>query len=159
MKLNVGSGKDYREGYINLEKHPKFKADVRCDMMEAKFEPESFDEILAQDVIDHVTFMDCKKLIRKFHRWLKPGGILNIHTPNLEQIGALAARGDHESLIWLYSTDGQGTTNYDTNTIRWSYTRKSLRELLEPFKFRILESKLDCYGFGIRLIAIKEGDG
>ena len=66
MKLNVGSGKDYREGYINLEPHEKFKADMRMDIREAEFEENSLDEILAQDVIDHVTFVECKELMLKF---------------------------------------------------------------------------------------------
>ena len=155
-KLNVGSGKDYREGWVNLEKHPKFKADICIDMMDAEFDPESFDEILAQDVIDHVTYADCRKLLRKFYRWLKPGGILNIHTPNLDQIGILAARGDHEALKWLYGTDGQGSTNYETNIIRWCYSIRSLKALLHPFGFRVVDAVTDCVGFGIRLIAVKE---
>lgn len=155
-KLNVGSGKDYREGWVNVDMHPKFNPDVLGDIQKISFEDESFDEILAQDVIDHVTFHDCRKLIRKFHRWLKPGGTLNIHTPNLEQIGILAARGDHEALKWLYGTDGEGSTNYETNIIRWCYSRRSLKDLLEPFKFKIVESKLDCIGYGIRFIAKKE---
>ncbi len=155
-KLNVGSGKDYRRGWVNVDNHQQWNPDILGDIRKISFEDGSFDEILAQDVIDHITFHDCRKLIRKFHRWLKPGGLLNIHTPNLEQIGILAARGDHEALKWLYGSDGDGLSNYETNIIRWCYSRKSLKDLLEPFNFRIVASKTDCLGYGIRFIAKKE---
>ena len=51
-RLNVGSGKDYRdpkEGWINLEPNERFKADVRKDMRDVDFDENALDEILAQN--------------------------------------------------------------------------------------------------------------
>ena len=74
-RLNVGSGKDYREGYINLEPHTQFKSDMQMDIRDAVFEPNELDEILAQDVIDHVTYFECLDLLQKFYIWLKNNGV------------------------------------------------------------------------------------
>ena len=153
-KLNVGSGKDYRDGYINLEPHESFEADMRMDIREAEFEENSLDEILAQDVIDHVTFVECKELMKKFYTWLKPNGLLNIHLPNFTNISQWAADGDHEAMTWIYGSDGKRAF-YDTNIIRWSYTRESLEALLTWAGFIVFQSFDTCNGYGMRMMATK----
>ena len=156
-KLNVGSGKDYREGeeWINLEPNERFKADMRMDIRDAEFEENSLDEILAQDVIDHVTFVECKELMKKFYLWLKPNGLLNIHLPNFTNTSKMATNGDHEAMCWVYGTDGMGTTNYDTNLIRWGYTRESLELLLTWAGFIVFKYFDTCNGYGMRVLATK----
>ena len=156
-KLNVGSGKDYRnpeDGWINLEPNERFKADMRMDIREAEFEGDSLDEILAQDVLDHITFAECKELMRRFYRWLKPNGLLNIHLPNFENVSKWAAQGNHEAMCWVYGTDGERAF-YETNIIRWSYTPKSLKELLEDVGFIVFQYYDDCNGYGMRMMATK----
>jgi len=154
MKLNVGSGKDYREGYTNLEPNERFKADMRMDIRDASFEENSLDEILAQDVIDHVTFMECKELMKKFYLWLKPNGVFNIHLPNFENCSKWAAQGNHEAMTWIYGTDGERAF-YETNLIRWAFTPKSLKSLLEWAGFVVYAYNDDCNGYGMRMMATK----
>ena len=137
MKINVGSGKDYREGYINIEPNELFPADIRDDIRNVSFEENSLDEILAQDVIDHVTYMECRVLLRKFYTWLKPNGLLNIHLPNFENLSKWASEGDHESMIWIHGTDGK-RASYDTNFIKWSYTPRTIKKLLRGIGFIII---------------------
>ena len=155
-KLNVGSGKDYREGeeWINLEPHESFKSDMRIDIREAEFEENSLDEILAQDVIDHLTFVECKELMLKFYKWLKPNGLLNIHLPNFTNISKWAAEGNHEAMTWVYGSDGKRAF-YSTNIIRWSYTRKSLEALLTSAGFIVFQYADTCNGYGMRVLATK----
>ena len=153
-RLNVGSGKDYREGYINLEPNERFQADLRMDIREAEFEENSFDEILAQDVIDHITYYECLDLLQKFYSWLKTNGLLNIHLPNFSNISKWAAEGNHEAMIWIYGTDGKRAM-YDTNFIHWSYTPSSLTTILEAAGFIILRVEDDCGGYAFRLLATK----
>jgi predicted SAM-dependent methyltransferase len=153
-RLNVGSGKDYREGYCNLEPHEMFKADMRMDIREAEFDENSLEEILAQDVIDHVTFVECKVLVSNFYKWLKPNGLLNIHLPNFLNISKWAAEGNHEAMTWIYGTDGKRAF-YDTNLIRWSYTPESLKELLEWAGFIVFQYMDTCDGYGMRMMATK----
>jgi predicted SAM-dependent methyltransferase len=155
-RLNVGSGKDYREGegWINLEPHEQFKADMRMKIEEAEFEENSLDEILAQDVIDHLTFVECKKLVKKFYLWLKNNGTLNIHLPNFTNISKWAAEGNHEAMTWIYGTDGERAF-YNTNLIRWSYTPESLKAMLEEAGFIVVAYHDSCNGYAMRVIATK----
>ncbi len=155
MKLNIGSGKDYREGWVNVDAHPKFNPDILIDMRDLEQPEDSVTEILIQDCLDHVTFIEGKILVKKFYGWLKQNGVLNIRTPNLEVIAPLAARGNYEALKWLYGTDGQGSTNYETNMIRWCYSVGVLREILEAVGFIIIEEHLENLGYSIRMVAVK----
>ena len=52
------------------------------DYREASFEEESFDLVTTHQVIEHVYLPH--DFIRSIHRWLKPGGMMWLGTPNLE---------------------------------------------------------------------------
>ena len=155
MKINLGSGKDYREGWTNIDVNSRFKPDILQDIREIDFDEGTVDEILAQDVIDHVTFMEAKALLRKCFKWLKPRGILNIHTPNLKTLGLEASWGNETALEFLYGTRGEGNTAYETNITRWCYSPSSLTDILERLGFQCLRVDPTCMGLAFRLIAVK----
>jgi len=156
-KLNLGSGKTPLIGYINVDIRSDTPAvDIVDDVRNLVFDDETFIEILASDVIDHIYPPETRKLLRNCYRWLKPDGILRIHTPNLRFLAQkLAQQDNHEALKWLYGSDGEGSTFYPENTIRWCYSRESLRLILTSIGFTILESYVDCGGFGLSVIAKK----
>ena len=140
---------------MNVEIHPKFKSDIQADMMDLKFESSMFKEIVARDVLDHVTYVQCIQLLKRIYEWLENNGTLRIHLPNLAFTGGLAAKGDHEATKWIYGTDGVGHSHYDTNLIRWGYTPKKMKELLEGLGFIIIAEFLDCFGFAFDMTALK----
>ena len=155
-KLNIGSGKSYLPDYWNLEVNRKFRADEYNDYRNAEYPDCSFTDILCSDTLDHVPLVDAKRVLRCFHRWLKPNGTLRIHTPNLRYLARLLSTVDNEeALMWLYGTNGEGSTNYDSNIIRWAYTRESLTKTLEALGFGILSAATDCGGFGLAVVAVK----
>ena len=158
IRLNLGSGKDYRDpknGWVNIEKNPRFKHDILQDIRDIEYPENSVDEIVAQDVIDHVTFMECKALLRKCFKWLKPLGTLNIHTPNLKTLGLEASWGNETALEFLYGTRGEGNTAYETNITRWCYSPMSLTDILERLGYQVLRSDPTCMGLAFRMIAVK----
>jgi SAM-dependent methyltransferase len=55
-KLNLGSGKDYLEGYVNVDNNSHAKADVIHDLNSYPypFSDSEFDEVLASHVIEHL---------------------------------------------------------------------------------------------------------
>lgn len=154
MKLNVGSGKDYREGYINLEPNEKFRSDLKIDMRSAIFEANTLDEILVQDSLDHIPYTHALEMVEKFYKWLKPNGLLNIHLPNFDWCARRALAGDHEAMCWLYGSDGV-RAYYETNIIRWSYTPKTMRKILEDCGFVIIHEEPTCMEYGFRMMATK----
>lgn len=81
MKLNVGCGKDVRANYINLDTVKLPGVDVVHDINKKfPFPSNHFDEIMANHIVEHV--LDLTKLMKEFHRILKPGGRLIIETPH-----------------------------------------------------------------------------
>lgn len=89
MKINLGSGNDPKEGYINVDHLDLPTVDVVHNLIELPypFEDESAEKIMAVDVIEHLPNFtpDNKPMIVAFveecHRILKPGGELYIQTP------------------------------------------------------------------------------
>lgn len=76
IKLNLGCGANYLDGYINVD-HPRTVTpkDLAMDLEKTPwycFQANYADEILMQDVLEHLTFPDEK--INEVHRILKPGG-------------------------------------------------------------------------------------
>lgn len=80
-KLNVGAGADVRDGWINLDSHTLAGIDVVHDIESTPlpFSDGYFDEILCQDVLEHV---DLIKVLKDLHRILKIGGLISIRVPH-----------------------------------------------------------------------------
>ena len=155
MRLNIGSGKEYRQDWLNIDVNEKFNPDIVMDMRSLMFPDESVDEILMQDVLDHVTFVEGKEVLRKCYGWLKNNGTLNIRTPNLSFIGREASKGNHEAIKWLYGSDGEGHTNYDSNIIRWCYSENSLRIIMEAIGFIVIDAHTENLEYSLRMIGVK----
>lgn len=99
VKLNLGSGKDWRKDYINADIQPEKKPDWVLDIQNVPWgerintrlgeflvEPGMFLEIIAFDVLEHIpdlvkTMTNCKKLLCK-------GGKMKIHVPYDLSLGA-----------------------------------------------------------------------
>lgn len=80
--LDVGCGLKKHPGAIGIDRNSRSNADVLCDLDRAPypFASESFDEIRAVHVIEHVS--DVIRTMEEFHRLLKPGGRLYLATPH-----------------------------------------------------------------------------
>ena len=86
MKLNLGCGQRHLADFVNVDKEPKAKPDVLCDLetFPWPFETASADEIVASHVMEHLgqalpIFLG---IMQEIYRILRPGGILEIKTPH-----------------------------------------------------------------------------
>ena len=84
--INLGSGMDYRQSnkekkWINIDKHPKVKADIHIDFIKKKlpFEDNSVDFAVCRNLLPHIKYRDMHKIIREVHRVLKKGGIFYVN--------------------------------------------------------------------------------
>lgn len=103
-RLNLGCGFDLREGYLNVDfqdhHHPDLVADVRrLPMLQTGF----YDELLAIDVLEHLPRSDTATCLDEWHRLLRPGGRIEVQTPDVVACGRLLRRqdtvADHQQLI------------------------------------------------------------
>lgn len=89
MKLHLGCGEKYLEGYVNIDFPDSeqsiihTKADVYYNNMQELSYPEnSIDEIRSHHLFEHFSRAEALKLLVRWRSWLKPGGILVIETPD-----------------------------------------------------------------------------
>ena len=75
-KINLGSGDDYKEGFINVDNSPHVKKDIEWNLNKYPypFEDNSIDYIYAFGIIEHLD--NLKQLMEEMHRILKPNSKL-----------------------------------------------------------------------------------
>jgi SAM-dependent methyltransferase len=80
--LNLGSGRKPLAGAVNLDIESSTSPDVTHDLNQRPwpFADASFDEVLAFDVIEHLT--DIVGTMEEIHRVCRSGGLLRITTPH-----------------------------------------------------------------------------
>ena len=86
MKLNLGCGQNYLEGYVNADREPAAEPDVVMDMEEFPwpFENDSIDEIVANHVLEHVgatpdVFL---RVMQEIYRICRKGAMVRIAVPH-----------------------------------------------------------------------------
>ena len=81
IKLNLACGKDYKQGFINIDRAANVKKDKQFDLETFPYPfPESHaDVIIAHHIIEHLD--DQQKFLEECFRILKKGGKLIIECP------------------------------------------------------------------------------
>ena len=80
--LDVGCGVNKFPGAIGVDRNPRSRADVLCDLdrFPYPFRDSSFDSLRAIHVIEHVS--DVIRTLEEFHRLVRPQGTVHIVTPH-----------------------------------------------------------------------------
>ena len=80
-KLNIGCGVDIKSGWINMDSATLPGVNIVHDVTQLPlpFANEEIDEILAQDVLEHIDYIP---VLKDLHRILKKEGILTIRVPH-----------------------------------------------------------------------------
>jgi len=163
MRLNLGCGGDIKPGYLNVDLKKREGVDLVANIMDLSFPSESFTEIFAGDILEHLYFSNAKKLLRNCYEWLKPHGTIIIHTSNMPFLARhLADGGDYnddfhfEVLKWVYGIAPAGESDSPFMVHYWSYSKESLSHVLRQIGFRISHCEVDCGGFGLYVAAYKK---
>jgi predicted SAM-dependent methyltransferase len=94
MKLHIG-GTEPKEGWKMLDIQPAPHVDYVADIRDlSQFSDESFDEIYASHVAEHIPYSNNElvKVLAGFHRILKADGVLKLSVP------------DMETLCWMFTS-------------------------------------------------------
>jgi len=84
MKLHLGSGKNVKADYVNIDAYVEFPGVEKLDIFNLPYKDDSIDEILTEHLIEHIMFKDEEKFWKESFRVLKPNGKLICETPDLE---------------------------------------------------------------------------
>ncbi|MBD1935682.1 methyltransferase domain-containing protein [Trichocoleus sp. FACHB-69] len=137
-KLNLGCGFDIRPDYINVDFQDFHKPDLVSDIRKLDILPSDYyEEIVAQDCLEHFPRCDTEPALAEWSRLLKSGGILKLRVPNL--IGLL------ELFLWeeKQSIEDQktlvqclfGTQAYEGDWHLTGFTQLLLEHYLEQAGF------------------------
>lgn len=87
-KLNLGCGKDIREGFVNVDCFKFEGVDRVCNLNKYPypFEDNFFDFIFAKDILEHLD--NPEQCIKELWRISKPKGKIQIHVPNYTGVDA-----------------------------------------------------------------------
>lgn len=135
MKLHIGCGKRYLDGFKHVDKCKFDHIDYICDILELNtcFEENSIDEIYACHVFEHIGRNDIDSCLSSLYNILKPGGIIRIAVPDIEKV------------IKLYNS---GTPLFPTlYGLLWGGQKNELDYHSIGFDFKTISFFLSKHGF------------
>ncbi|CAH2031082.1 hypothetical protein [Trichlorobacter ammonificans] len=166
MKLHLGCGQRYLEGYVNIDfplsshtVQTESVADLHTDITTLRYLPGSVAEVRLHHLFEHFPRPVACGLLACWHSWLHPGGLLRIEVPDFSRTArivlnpfssfrqrAVAERhlfGSHEA-PWAVHCEG--------------YTPAMLKQLVGCFGFTPLrlERNAWCGTCNIELYAVRE---
>ena len=95
-RLNIGCGYDVRPGYLNVDLQPKHSPDLVADATHLPMLPSGhFEEILAQDVLEHLERVHTQPALEEWARLLAPNGILTVRVPSLLDMFEMLSAPEH----------------------------------------------------------------
>jgi len=87
MKLNLGCGEDIRAGYVNIDAIARRGVNLVCDITKKlPYKNGVCEEIIAQDILEHLTREQLFATLSEISRILKVGGQLFVRIPNIDAI-------------------------------------------------------------------------
>lgn len=155
MRLNVGCGFDYREGFINIDGSDALPRvdqviDLRSERLVDHYQAGTVDHILANDFVEHHFHWEAVELLRDFFFVLRSGGTLEVRVPDFQHIIRNPRYRLEEKITLLYG--GQDTSQGKGDEIsrnlypsffchKYGYTRKTLTEELRRDGFREISTR------------------
>lgn len=74
IKIDIGCGKNKKEGYIGIDVDPESRADIVASALNLPFGDNSVDEIYSRHMIEHLAPDEAEKFFNEIYRVLKIGG-------------------------------------------------------------------------------------
>lgn len=85
--LNIGCGAKFHEDWINIDMVPSDPLVKQADILKGlPFANDTFDAIYHSQVLEHIPKEKAAEFIKECYRVLKPGGLIRIVVPDLENI-------------------------------------------------------------------------
>jgi len=112
MKLNLGCGKNYKKGFVNIDGFDSTVADTIMSVDDLDIQSNSVDEIYASQIIEHLGYIHSIYALAEWFRVLKSQGILVMETPDIDTSFKEYLNGGHKTrkdlLSWIFGVESKG---------------------------------------------------
>lgn len=139
-RVNLGCGFDRRDGYLNVDFQSFHEPDLVADVRDLGMLPDGYyEEILAQDILEHLPRTEVLPTLQGWSRKLMPGGRLVLRVPDVLGLAKLLSRRptleDQETLLQNLF----GTQAYTGDFHMFGFTEVVLRHYLALSGLEIVE--------------------
>lgn len=138
-RLNLGCGLDKRGDYLNIDQDPGQAPDLVCDVADLRPLPSGYYEyLLANDILEHLSRLRTRNVLREWNRVLVKGGTLALRVPDVIGLLRLLTQPEHreptqqERLLQCLF----GTQAYPGDTHYTGFTEPLLLAMLDETGFR-----------------------
>ncbi len=155
--LNLGCGRHYRTGYINVDAHDRTAADLIANALRLPFSSRSLSRVRADHLMEHFSWGEIPYFIAECFRVLRPGGQLVLETPDPDEscrrfLNAQARDEREACLAWILGRPSPGYHH------RWLYDRIELKRVLAEAGFEEIcfsEPETHRYAPGLHVTALR----
>lgn len=144
MRLHLGCGQVYLEGYVNID-YPLTKhtvqqtsvADQFADLTALRYKAGTVDEVRMHHVFEHFQRTAAAAMLASWHSWLKPDGVVHLEMPDFDATARIVLdrkAKDHDRKVAVRHIFGSNEAPWAVHYDGWSEER--LRELFKVFGFK-----------------------
>ena len=147
--LDVGCGVNKYPGAIGVDRNPRSRADVLCnlDHFPYPFRDSSFDHLRAVHVIEHVS--DVIRTMEEFHRLVRAGGTIYIATPHYTDFSSFCDPTHRWHLnsfsLRYFGEDNAGYGYYSGARVEENFVRVRLLNLWRWLGFGVLVNRFPWF--------------
>jgi len=142
MKLNLGSGWDNREGFVNVDFAPHHKPDIAADVLNLPIAEGAIEEIFAQDVLEHLPRTSTTEALAEWRRVTETDGVARIRVPSLFHAVDLMRSADTLSMHQILLQNLYGTQAYTGDVHLTSFTDRTLADAFHSAGYRRVSAEL-----------------
>ncbi|MGD0340015.1 MAG: hypothetical protein ABSB78_14635 [Bacteroidota bacterium] len=165
LKLHLGCGERYLEGYQNIDLPPaehtvqnNTRVDEYADILKLRFPADSIEEVRLHHVFEHFSRPIACALVVSWWSWLKPSGLLHIEVPNFDRTAWAVLNpfsSDHARHVALRHIFGSQEAAWAVHQEGWSPQR--LKQLLTNRGFDHIQVRKYSYQgtYNFEILAIK----
>jgi len=160
MKLNLGCGKDIKDGFWNIDAVYSDGVDAVLDLSENEIPFNEVDYINCQDFLEHLYKDKQRWFLESCYKKLKVGGKIYIQIPDMEVLSKRYCKVLECPTSIQHDLNGQQLAEslYGNSGIwdshKWGYDKYTLREIMESIGF-VIESIGSDGGSNLLCLAIK----